>query len=221
MEEVADLVEARDRDLQAVVLVEVIRREDAGPDDRSGHRDEREEPGRRRHGRQRRDVRRDDVGRRVRDRRARRVPDREHPGAPAAQPCRRDERRRPQLRRRRQRRFPSSVPLSTSLARTRGSTGLTLGVDRWASVGQNRKTNRSKRRLAIVLTEGLGPCPTTGFRVPPTTAGGSAHRVCTCPDAEVEATRDFVATSSMEARTRSVPRAITEIHNDGAPVAGV
>ena len=94
VEEVARLVEARDRDLEAVVVVEVVRGEDRQPDERRRHGDEGEEPGRARDGRQRRDPVGDQIGDRVREREHREVAEREDARAPPPQPVLPRRRRR-------------------------------------------------------------------------------------------------------------------------------
>ena len=85
VEEVARLVEARDRDLEAVVVVEVVGGEDRQPDERRRDGDESEEPRRARHRRQRRDPVGDQVRDRVRQREHRQVAQREDARASPAQ----------------------------------------------------------------------------------------------------------------------------------------
>jgi hypothetical protein len=94
VQEVADLVEARDGDPQVVVVVELVRREDAEPDDGCGDPEHDEEPGVRRDRRKRRDAVGDGVRRRVRDEERQEVDACEHPGPATAEPARRSERRR-------------------------------------------------------------------------------------------------------------------------------
>ena len=85
VEEIARLVEARDRDPEAVVVVEVVGREDGQPDERRRDGDETEEPRRARDGRQRRDPVGDQIRDRVREGEHRQVTEREDARAPSPQ----------------------------------------------------------------------------------------------------------------------------------------
>ena len=82
VEDVAHLVEARDGDLQAVVLVEVVRGEDRDPDRHSDDRESDQEPGRRRDRRQVANPIRDGVSRDVRDQERDEIPSGKDPGPP-------------------------------------------------------------------------------------------------------------------------------------------
>ena len=108
VEEVSRLVEARDRDLEAVVVVELVRGEDRQPDERRRHGDEREEPRRARDGRQRRDPVGDQIGDRVGDREHREIAEREDARASPPQPV---------LPRRRRRRANCRIRSSAHLPR--------------------------------------------------------------------------------------------------------